>query len=90
MHDWNVVNRVLPDEGFADAALAFARRLASGPTRAHVATKRVVRAALDGGVDAADAAIPELAGGLFATEDLRNAVRSFLAEGPGKATYSGR
>ncbi len=90
MHSWNVVNRVLPDDGFADAALAFAQRLAAGPTRAHAATKRVVRAALDGGVDAADAAIPELAGGLFATEDLRNAVRSFLADGPGKATYTGR
>ncbi|HEX8105870.1 MAG TPA: enoyl-CoA hydratase/isomerase family protein [Solirubrobacteraceae bacterium] len=87
---WNVVNRVLPDEGFDDAARAFAGRLAGGPTRAHAATKRVVRAVLDGGVHAADEAIPELAGGLFATEDLRNAVKSFLAEGPGKATYTGR
>ena len=28
--------------------------------------------------------------GLFATEDLRSAVRSFLAEGPGKAKFEGR
>lgn len=90
LHGWNVVNRVLPDDGFAEAAHAFAAGLAAGPTRAHAATKRVVRAALDGGVDAADAAIPELAGDLFATEDLRNAVASFLSEGPGKATYTGR
>jgi hypothetical protein len=41
-------------------------------------------------VHAADALVPEVAGGLFATEDLRNAVKSFLAEGPGKATYTGR
>ena len=27
---------------------------------------------------------------LFATEDLQNAVRSFLAEGPGKATFEGK
>ena len=28
-------------------------------------------------------------GELFATEDLQNAVKSFLAEGPGKATFKG-
>jgi enoyl-CoA hydratase/carnithine racemase len=87
---WNVVNRVLPDDGFADAARTFATRLANGPTRAHAATKAIVRAQLDGGTRAADARVPEIAGGLFATEDLKNAVRSFLAEGPGKATYEGR
>ena len=87
---WNVVNRVLPDDGFAEAADAFAARLAAGPTRAHAATKAVVRAQLDGGVDAADELIPDVAGRLFDTEDLRNAVRSFLTEGPGKATYTGR
>lgn len=88
---WNVVNRVLPDEGFDDAARAFARRLADGPTLAHAATKRIVRAALQGGgARAADAIVPEVAGGLFATEDLRSAVRSFLDQGPGRATYHGR
>jgi enoyl-CoA hydratase/carnithine racemase len=87
---WNVVNRVLPDEGFAGAARAFAARLADGPTRAHAATKAIVRAQLEGGARGADARVPEIAGGLFGTEDLKNAVRSFLAEGPGKATYEGR
>jgi len=87
---WNVVNRVLPDEGFAEAALAFARGLAQGPTLAHGATKAIVRACLDGGVRAADAAVPELAGGLFGSEDLKAAVRSFLDRGPGHATFSGR
>jgi hypothetical protein len=29
---WNVVNRVLPDEGFGEAARAFAMTLADGPT----------------------------------------------------------
>jgi enoyl-CoA hydratase len=87
---WNVVNRVLPDEGFDEAARAFARGLAEGPTRAHVATKALVRAALDGGARAADARVPEVAGALFATEDLRRAVASFLEHGPGKATFDGR
>ncbi len=87
---WNVVNRVLPDEGFDEAARAFARRLAEGPTRAHAATKAIVRAQVEGGARAADERVPELAGDLFATEDLRGAVRSFLENGPGHATYRGR
>ena len=87
---WGVVNRVLPDDGFADAVLAYARRLADGPTLAHAATKRIVRAQVEGGVRTADDVVPDAAGGLFATEDLKNAVRSFLEQGPGKATYEGR
>jgi enoyl-CoA hydratase len=87
---WNVVNRVLPDDGFAEAAVAFARGLAEGPTRAHAATKGIVRAQVEGGARAADDRVPELAGDLFGTEDLQNAVRSFLERGPGHATYRGR
>ena len=87
---WNVVNRVLPDEGFDEQARAFAQGLADGPTRAHAATKEIVRAFVSEGVPGADAVVPDVAGGLFATEDLRNAVRSFLEQGPGKATYEGR
>lgn len=87
---WNVVNRVLPDDGFAEAARAFARRLADGPTRAHAATKAIVRAQLDGGTRAADEVTPLISGALFGTEDLQNAVASFLRDGPGKATYTGR
>jgi enoyl-CoA hydratase/carnithine racemase len=87
---WNVVNRVLPDEGFDAAARAFAMDLATGPTVAHAATKRIVRAALEGGVPAADAIVPEVAGALFDTEDLKGAVASFLEQGPGKATFAGR
>jgi hypothetical protein len=41
-------------------------------------------------VDRADAETPRVSGGLFATEDLQNAVKSFLADGPGKATFEGR
>jgi enoyl-CoA hydratase/carnithine racemase len=87
---WNVVNRVLPDEGFAAAAREYARRVAAGPTVAHAATKQLVAATVRNGARAADALVPEVSGPLFATEDLRGAVTSFLTEGPGKATYSGR
>jgi enoyl-CoA hydratase len=90
LEGWNVVNRVLPDEGFDAAARAFATRIANGPTRAHAATKALVRAQKEGGARAADALVAEISGPLFDTADLQNAVRSFLTEGPGKATYEGR
>lgn len=89
LEQWNVVNRVLPDEGFAEAARAFAMTLANGPTRAHAATKAIVRAQLAGGARAADEVTPDISGELFATEDLKNAVASFLTNGPGKAKYTG-
>jgi enoyl-CoA hydratase/carnithine racemase len=90
LESWGVVNRVLPDDGFDDAARAFARSLAEGPTRAHAATKRMLRAYVEGGIEQADAETGAIAGGLFVTEDLQNAVQSFLRDGPGKATFEGR
>jgi enoyl-CoA hydratase/carnithine racemase len=87
---WNVVNAVVPDAELDDTALRLARRIADGPTRAHAATKRIVQTAVDEGTRAADAIVPEVSGALFASADLRNAVRSFLRDGPGKATYDGR
>jgi enoyl-CoA hydratase/carnithine racemase len=87
---WNVVNRVLPDATFQQDALAFARRLADGPTRAHAATKQVLRHFEEGGVPRAGAHVTTIAADLYRTEDLRAAVRSFLTDGPGRATFSGR
>jgi enoyl-CoA hydratase/carnithine racemase len=87
---WNVVNRVLPDDGFDAAVRAFAAELAEGPTRAHAATKQVIRDYLEGGIDVADERVGRVAGALFETEDLQGAVASFLEQGPGKATFSGR
>ena len=87
---WNVVNRVLPDEGFDAAALAYAERLAQGPTKAHAATKEILRHFEAGGVAEANRHVTAIAAGLFDTEDLRGGVRSFLADGPGKATFQGR
>jgi enoyl-CoA hydratase/carnithine racemase len=87
---WGVVNRVVDDGTVHEKGLRFAARLASGPTRAHAATKRIVRAYCEGGVDRADELTPDQFAELFATEDLRGAVASFIAEGPGKATFEGR
>lgn len=88
MADWGVVNAV--HEDVDTAARALLARLADGPTRAHAATKEIIEAWRSGGVAHADSVTPQVSGQLFATEDLQNAVRSFLEAGPGKATYTGR
>jgi enoyl-CoA hydratase/carnithine racemase len=87
---WGVINRVVPDGTVHEKGMRFAGRLAAGPTRAHAATKRIVRAYSDHGLAAADEITPEQFADLFATEDLRNAVRSFLEQGPGKAKFEGK
>lgn len=68
---WNVVNLVVPDAGFAEQAQALVADLAQGPTRAHVATKSLIRRFREGGVPLADRSTPEVAGALFASDDLR-------------------
>jgi enoyl-CoA hydratase/carnithine racemase len=87
---WGVVNRVVGDEEIHEKGMRFAARLATGPTIAHGATKRIVRAYCEGGVEEADRVTPEQFAGLFATEDLKGAVKTFLEEGPGKAEFEGR
>jgi enoyl-CoA hydratase/carnithine racemase len=87
---WNVVNRVFDDEQFEEKARSLALALANGPTRAHATTKHIVRRYRDGGVAAADAAVRDVAPRLFETEDLQQAVRSFIERGPGHAEFSNR
>jgi enoyl-CoA hydratase/carnithine racemase len=64
--------------------------LADGPTLAHAATKEVIRAYSEGGVELANDRVSEIAGRLFDTEDLRGAVQTFLEQGPGHAAFEGR
>jgi enoyl-CoA hydratase/carnithine racemase len=87
---WNVVNGVFPDGEFHHRVRELAQELAAGPTLAHAATKQVIRAFREGGVELADERIARIAGQLFDTDDLRGAVRSFLEDGPGRATFAGR
>ena len=87
---WNVVNRVVADDELLEKGMKFAHRLEDGPTIAHGATKRIIRAFRAGGVEEADRVTPDVFAELFASADLQNAVDTFLEEGPGKATFEGR
>src|SRR3954447_9124809 len=90
LHRWGVVNRVLETrEELLSDARSFAASLAAGPTQAHAATKRVVRAQADFGTRGADERTASLTSHLFETHDSRNAVQSFLEKGPGKASFTG-
>src|SRR6478752_6036373 len=57
---WNVVNRVLSDDQLLEKGMKFAHRLADGPTVAHGATKRIIRAYRAGGVEQADKVTPDV------------------------------
>ncbi|MGE5408687.1 MAG: enoyl-CoA hydratase/isomerase family protein [Syntrophothermus sp.] len=88
---WGVVNRIYPEEEFEQRSRALAAELAAGPTKAHAMTKHVLKRFREGGIPAADEAIRVDSPALFATEDLRDAVRAFLEHGgPGHAEFRGR
>lgn len=87
---WNVVNRVFAPEALDDEVAAFAAGLASGPTRAFGAAKDILREYEAAGVPGAVARTTEIASELFDTEDLQHGMESFLADGPGNATFVGR
>jgi enoyl-CoA hydratase/carnithine racemase len=90
LHQWGVVNRILPAGDLLEQARAFAARLAAGPTAATAVGKRLLQTARDHGVAAADAITPRETGQVFATRDLPAGITSLLTQGPGKATFEGR
>jgi enoyl-CoA hydratase/carnithine racemase len=90
MLEWGVVSRVVPGAELHEKARAFVHRLAAGPTLAHAATKRMIRLAVDEGVEAADTALPEAGARVMASNDLQSGARTLLEKGPGHATFEGR
>lgn len=88
---WGVVNTIFPAEEFEARSRALAEELAAGPTKAHAMTKHILRRFREGGLPAADEATRTEAADLFGTEDLQNAVKTFLEHGgPGHAKFQGR
>ena len=85
-----LVDQVVPDAEVFQAARALVARYATGPALALRAAKQAIDAGLD--VDLATGLEIERLNfaGLFATEDQRTGMRSFVENGPGKATFAGR
>jgi enoyl-CoA hydratase/carnithine racemase len=89
-HAIGLVDLVAPDASVYQAALSLAQRYAAGPALALRAAKQAIDFGL--GVDLATGLELERVqfAALFATEDQRAGMRSFLENGPGKATFTGR
>ncbi len=85
-----LVDAVVPDDQVYAASVAMARKFAAGPPLALAAAKRAIDEGLDGAIDHGLALESELFAGLFDTEDQKTGMASFLSDGPGKATFSGR
>ncbi len=84
-----LADQVVPDAEVYQAACALAARYAAGPPIALAAAKHAIDAGL--GTDMQTRLEIERLGfaGLFATDDARAGMRSFVENGPGKASFSG-
>jgi enoyl-CoA hydratase/carnithine racemase len=85
-----LVDQVVPDAEVLQAAQALVARYAAGPAIALGAAKQAIDQGLE--VDLDTGLEIELLNfcGLFATQDQRTGMRSFIENGPGKATFAGR
>jgi enoyl-CoA hydratase/carnithine racemase len=90
LEQWGIINRVTPAEKLHEVTMALARELAAGPTVAHGCTKRLANIYLNQGMTAADGAMAEVQGPIWASEDLQIGLRSFAQNGPGMAAFVGR
>lgn len=82
-----LVDRVVPAADVYTEAHAWAARLARGPAIALRAAKESIDTGLDADLDTGLAVERTWFAGLFATEDRERGMRSFVEEGPGKATF---
>ena len=77
---WGIVREVAPTDEVLPAALALARRLATGPTRAYAEVKRAVRFGAVNELPAVLAAESAAQARLATTKDHRGAVADFVAK----------
>jgi len=85
-----LVDAVVPDDEVYSTAVAMAKKFAAGPPLALAAAKRAIDEGLDLTLPEGLALETSLFAELFDTEDQRNGMRSFIENGPGKATFTGR
>ncbi len=85
-----LVDEVVAPDDLHDRAYALAAELAAGAVVAQGLAKRAIDGGLQGSLPAGLDLEQELFAEVFATEDARIGVASFLEHGPGKATFTGR
>jgi enoyl-CoA hydratase len=85
-----IADQVVPDADLYTAAVAMASQWAEGPAVALRAAKQAIDQGLELDLDNALRLETALFAGLFATDDQTAGMRSFVENGPGKATFTGR
>jgi enoyl-CoA hydratase/carnithine racemase len=85
-----LADAVVPDEEVYSTAVAMATKFAAGPPLALAAAKQAIDEGLDLPLAQGLALESRLFAGLFDTEDQKTGMRSFVENGPGKATFTGR
>ena len=85
-----LVEQVVPSADVLDTAMALATRLARGPAIATRAAKEAVDRGLETDLVTGLAMERVLFASLFATDDQKLGMASFVENGPGKATFTGR
>jgi enoyl-CoA hydratase len=80
---------VAPDDVYA-AAVKWASQFANGPAVALKAAKAAIDGGLDVDLNTGLKLETNLFTALWATEDQANGMRSFIENGPGKATFEGK
>ncbi|GAA2684244.1 MULTISPECIES: enoyl-CoA hydratase/isomerase family protein [Actinosynnema] len=80
---------VAPDDVHA-AALRWAGQFTAGPARAYAAAKAAIDGGLDTDLGSGLRLESQLFAAMFATEDQKTGMRSFIENGPGKAKFSGK
>src|SRR4051794_18236200 len=85
-----LVDEVVEPGDLFDRAMARAVELASGPVVAHGLAKRAIDRGLDGALPSGLDLEQQLFAEVYATDDARSGVASFLEHGPGHATFHGR
>jgi enoyl-CoA hydratase/carnithine racemase len=88
--DIGLVDKVVPDAEVYQAALDMVARYATGPAVALRAAKQAIDDGLDADLDTGLEIERLHFAGLFATQDAGAGMRSFVENGPGKATFAGR
>jgi enoyl-CoA hydratase len=88
--EWGLVDRIVADDQVLDAALEFAAALAKGAVLAQAAAKRAIDEGYEGTLEDGLTLEQELFAQVFETDDAKIGVQSFLENGPGKATVTGR
>jgi enoyl-CoA hydratase/carnithine racemase len=85
-----IADKVVPDADVYTAAVEMASRWVNGPAVALRAAKQAVNEGLELDLDSALRLETALFAGLFATDDQTAGMKSFVENGPGKATFTGR